>query len=326
MSNLLMDSDFCRSQDRDVGIDFAKGVCILLVVWGHLPRTGTWSDVFYWIVTTIYAFHIPVFIFISGYLFGLRTGSAEDFKKVVCHVFKPYFVVGLLMLWIYAIAARLGIQTLGGGASPLWMRLLTGHAGGALWYLYTLGLFELLTLAWLRLGKKFGDQFFNPLGIVALGAVASLTCTKFEVVDMQPWFFLYFFIGYFARRIFQNRLPASPFFILPLIVTMAYFRFDRNSLGNFIVVISILSLLLWMGREMMAMSIGRIFSFLGRKSLPILLFHPICIGIVRPIYAIGLRYDATGISSMILTCACVTFMSLVLDRLLVRRKLMRIIY
>lgn len=47
-------------------IDQLKGITILLVVIGHLIEHNAGRDNFLW--TFIYSFHMPLFMFISGYL------------------------------------------------------------------------------------------------------------------------------------------------------------------------------------------------------------------------------------------------------------------
>lgn len=54
---------------RDNRLDFAKGVLIVLVVLGHLLEevSGGWEDGFVRLVlTVIYAFHMPAFVFLAG--------------------------------------------------------------------------------------------------------------------------------------------------------------------------------------------------------------------------------------------------------------------
>lgn len=46
---------------RDETIDVLKGIAILLVVLGHIAAAPKLTSV-------IYSFHMPLFIFISGYL------------------------------------------------------------------------------------------------------------------------------------------------------------------------------------------------------------------------------------------------------------------
>ncbi|ANO78864.1 TPA: acyltransferase [Escherichia coli] len=59
-------------------VDLLKGVAIFLVVWGHCIQflTSDRYDFFgNYIFTAIYSFHMPLFMGISGYLFGLSLGK-----------------------------------------------------------------------------------------------------------------------------------------------------------------------------------------------------------------------------------------------------------
>ncbi|MGL3104329.1 nodulation factor fucose acetyltransferase NolL [Bradyrhizobium sp. BR 1432] len=59
------------SPDRDLRFDFAKGVLILLVILGHLLQYIIYRDNEYWYspyFKSIYMFHMPLFMGISGYL------------------------------------------------------------------------------------------------------------------------------------------------------------------------------------------------------------------------------------------------------------------
>ena len=56
---------------RDKRLDFIKGTAAFLVLWGHMVQYGITESSFYEdpMYKLIYAFHRPVFIAISGYLF-----------------------------------------------------------------------------------------------------------------------------------------------------------------------------------------------------------------------------------------------------------------
>ena len=76
------------SDNRIVWVDMLKGVAILAVMIGHLvPYT--------YIGDFVYSFSIPLFIFVSGYLFK----SYNSFKEFITHRFKslliPYLMFGL---------------------------------------------------------------------------------------------------------------------------------------------------------------------------------------------------------------------------------------
>ena len=56
---------------RNDFIDFLKGIGIILVVIGHVSQNERINDF-------IYSFHMPLFFFISGFLFNYKK---ENFTK-----------------------------------------------------------------------------------------------------------------------------------------------------------------------------------------------------------------------------------------------------
>lgn len=71
--------------------DVMKGIGIILVLMGHIQKVGGLGD---W----IYAFHMPLFIFISGMFFHDRQGF---FKRKAKSLLVPYLSFALLffMYW-----------------------------------------------------------------------------------------------------------------------------------------------------------------------------------------------------------------------------------
>ena len=86
------------SANRYEYIDIAKGIGILLVVWAHILLVG-WTHRF------IYAFHMPLFFFISGYLFKSdKYNSFKDFfKKRFKRLIIPYLIYSVFTWTIWAI-------------------------------------------------------------------------------------------------------------------------------------------------------------------------------------------------------------------------------
>lgn len=54
-------------EKRDIRIDNIKGLLILLTVFGHMLEMTAFADVSY-LYKLIYSFHMPAFLFVSGYL------------------------------------------------------------------------------------------------------------------------------------------------------------------------------------------------------------------------------------------------------------------
>lgn len=83
-------------------IDTAKGIGILLVILGHSPFDET-------VIKAIFAFHMPFFFFVSGYLFHYskyrenKRGFVEGkFKRLIV----PYFVTNLIILSFYSLKSN----------------------------------------------------------------------------------------------------------------------------------------------------------------------------------------------------------------------------
>lgn len=81
-------------------VDILKGIGILLVVLGHQ------LDNDFTLFKYIYSFHMPLFFFISGFLFpsNCYKNNLKDYiyKKQITLI-RPYFVFGFISLFIYTI-------------------------------------------------------------------------------------------------------------------------------------------------------------------------------------------------------------------------------
>ena len=135
--------------NRDDSIDFLKGLCICLVVYAHLPMDGSMHEELHSVAAFIYSFHIQLFVLVTGFLFAHNIDAGvSGIRKVFNRMWKPYFVVAPLNLILYLAASFFGLKTtntvtdLGSGI----VKILLGNGGGALWYLYTYGLLEVLIL------------------------------------------------------------------------------------------------------------------------------------------------------------------------------------
>lgn len=82
---------------------------MLLIVWGHI-RLGDWSNAF------VYAFHIPLFFFLSGMVFSKK--RYPDFKsfllKRINSLIKPYVVFSGLtwIIWVaYSYVSHANVES-----------------------------------------------------------------------------------------------------------------------------------------------------------------------------------------------------------------------
>jgi len=85
---------------RIIPLDVAKGICIILVVIGHYcpDNSPGW---YVWIHDLIYSFHMPLFMFASGYLY-MATRKKESYGnfllKKIKRIIIPYFTVSVLVV------------------------------------------------------------------------------------------------------------------------------------------------------------------------------------------------------------------------------------
>ncbi len=100
-----------QSTGRITWIDSAKGLGIALIVLGHITSVSDPSALYVY----IYAFHVPLFFFISGLtLKAGRHGFAQMLTAKARTLLVPYFVYALLgyafYLAGYLAALKLGLQ------------------------------------------------------------------------------------------------------------------------------------------------------------------------------------------------------------------------
>lgn len=185
-------------------LDNLKAILIFLVVLGHFLeiRISSYSSV-RTVFSLIYAFHMPLFVFISGYL----SKTAIDAGKLLKNLLLPYLVFN--SLW-YLLA----MFTLSGTAFR-WF-----YPGMSFWYLLSLFIWRLLLplLAQIR--------YILPISILAGITAGCFSEFSFFLAASRTVSFLPFFLlGYFcsADQLKAIRIPKiSALFIIAIAVTIIY--------------------------------------------------------------------------------------------------------
>lgn len=97
---------------RKIWIDWAKTLSIFAIVWGHCFPEG--------LCGFIYAFNVPVFFIISGYLCHREVSFGKCFDKTLHNLIIPYFILAAIKVagpvikhigdgeWIWSVAAVIG--------------------------------------------------------------------------------------------------------------------------------------------------------------------------------------------------------------------------
>lgn len=177
------------AKPRDLSLDVAKGVGIILVVIGHawrgLESAGMIGDqrLFQTVDHLIYNFHMPMFFLLSGMTFqswALRRPVGEAAWSRVTRLLWP------LLLWTYLFAAarlaagdHANAQVEGWQSLAFWPLPPRDH----FWFLWALFLQQLAVLALIRFVT-------GPLSAPAWAVLAALVILASSVTPgLTPWTF-----------------------------------------------------------------------------------------------------------------------------------------
>jgi len=199
--------------DRVDWVDYAKGICIVMVVMMHsvlgVEAAAGQTGFMHWLVMFAKPFRMPDFFLISGLFLAVvidRDWRTYLDRKVVHFA---YFY----LLWV---TIQFGFKAPSFAAGSNW-----GHVGylylesfvepfGTLWFIYLLPIFFIVTKL---------TRGVPPLAIFAVAALLEMThvATGWTVIDEFCSRFVYFYMGYWlASYVFalSDRARARPAFAL----------------------------------------------------------------------------------------------------------------
>jgi fucose 4-O-acetylase-like acetyltransferase len=326
----LRDNDDTHVSERALNsrylyIDRAKGLAILLVVLGHLvarePPPGQSVEWYILVKDSIYAFHMPLFMTISGLTYGLtwRAGAtiADDFKNAgsrILRLLPAYFLFGLAVFF-----GKLAFQNftpavdnrVEDGPVELLTLVLQPTASycAFLWYVYALAILYLV---------------FPPLFRAVQGRIAWLLplSVAFWFLPTSQWFAwntlqvlsFFFVLGVIAgknhvqaltwlRRLW---LPALIVFLVLLLTGAQDDPVTRWTAAGLSVVA-----LPGMLRATESWNLG-LFETLGRYTLIIYLTNTVFIGLVKVVaFQLGL-WNASDFPVVAVTMALVAIVGAIL--------------
>lgn len=158
-------------------IDFAKAFGMLLIVWGHI-RLGDWSNAF------VYAFHIPLFFFLSGMVFSKK--RYPDFKsfllKRVNSLIKPYIVFSVLTWIVWAAFSYVTHANVDSYWMPLAETFIAQGSGGfllhnvPLWFVTCLFVVEIIYYFLADLKRLWIMVITIVMAAVSYWAIINLEC------------------------------------------------------------------------------------------------------------------------------------------------------
>lgn len=337
-----------RPRTRLTDLDRAKGIAILFVVFGHLvpqedPAGVTWYDP---VRIAIYLFHMPFFMYLSGYVTfwsGAAATPIERWPTLVGRRFKrllvPFFGFGCAIL-IGKIVAHHFMhvdnvpQGLGAGLDSLFVH--TAHSPAtSVWYIGVLFVYVLATplLLRVRLSGKL------PPETALLATAILLYAIPFPPIlymDRVGRFFIFFVAGGLAARAGErwwsliDRYHIPALLLLLLLLSLAasgilHFNWGEDAADELpyratLLIAGLLSMVALHGLVRTApLARWTWLVFLGDLVFSIYLLNTICLGIAKGVLLKFLHWNAQDFPII----AAVMMVAGVLGPILIKRGILR---
>ena len=200
------DKNLTTSRPRIAWLDSLKGFAIICVVVGHVvgggPKANFTEDIFIarFIYNAIYAFHMPLFFVVSGFMYSMAYFDSEGRPKWAKLKWQLPNIVVLYFLFTTLLVAFRILFGQHSESGTRWSDLLgiLAHPYPIYWYLYDLAVFYILFIPLLRFAKSY---LLLPL-FFALRVFAA-DIPQIEGYDAQFMLFLnvpFFFLGIIFQR------------------------------------------------------------------------------------------------------------------------------
>ena len=293
-------------QARRADIDAAKGMAILLVVFGHLvartdPARVGWYEP---LRQAIYAFHMPFFLYLnglvaveSGMLLTPRPGRRRVLAARARRLLLPFFGLGFLV--VCGKLALGGVLSVDNAPAGFWAGMvdLVWHtvASPALsvWYLFVLFVVSLASMAALN-----GQPARLPWLLAASLVLYAVPLPAYAYADRVGRYAVFFLLGAGAGMLGERWLafigrawkPATA-------VLAAIILFGRHwPQAPLLLGAGVLSFPALHGflRDLPDTSLKQSFLFLGRYSFMIYLFNTLFIGLTKGALLRSVSWDGAN--------------------------------
>ena len=186
---------------RDNNLDIAKGILIIFVVFGHAIQFSfgseyTKSGLFFSniVFQTIYSFHMPLFMLISGYLFYI-----SNKKKIKNLIFSKLKTIGIPLLAFILICHLPDYIVLiynGEIIKCLLSYINTIFRGGTMWFLFSL----LLNISIIAIITRIVKTKLLQHMVMLFVFIVSLFIPDFILLSVHKYMYPFFCIGYIMKE------------------------------------------------------------------------------------------------------------------------------
>lgn len=322
---------------RILSLDIARAICIILVVIGHYypENSPGWYDSLHGL---IYSFHMPLFMFASGYVY-MATNKERNYGKFVWKKVKrlmiPYVVTSFIV-----ITLKLLMEGNAYVQNPVsldsYLRVFYGpEAGFFLWFIWALWLMFLIVPLF-----RTKKSRLVLLAVAAVFAYVPLTLTEVFCIDKFRDMFVFFMLGAVAFDVQKSGLPIWERCNLPVttvlfVVLEGLFLFaDMQFLAYVLPYVGICFVL--RASSAVAVTGGRVVDWLVKVSglsYIIYLFHTTFEGLAKAVLLKVPGWSAAmadgwmfGLGAMAVVLAGVVFPMLMGDWVLKRSRVLRFLF
>ena len=195
-------------------IDTAKGIGIICVILGHLYVPVAYAY--------IYSFHVPLFFFLSGYLFNNKYSFRDFLKRKVRGLIIPYFCLGIPLIFISSILESDGFSF--DSLFKYFIKLIINQRLYTLWFLTCLFALEIFFYFFNKSIKNLYIQILISLVgciIVLIYYEIGGKCWLWNI-DLSIMALFFYIIGYAFKRkqIFENYIIKHK--VVCIIITGAW--------------------------------------------------------------------------------------------------------
>ncbi|KWV58112.1 nodulation protein NolL [Bradyrhizobium macuxiense] len=196
-------SDLSGADNRDLSFDFAKGILIILVIVGHLLQYVVYRGNGYWdspYFKSIYMFHMPLFMAISGYLSSralLRKSFARSVNERAIQLLLP------TLFW-YALLETAKVAVFLPSSSIVDVDVLNDLVG-SYWFIWATFASFLVVKVLVTIFRR------SSMWIVCMSAIAvAVLPVTFSIVPLIRYTYPFFCLGFLLSQSAECRTRVLP--------------------------------------------------------------------------------------------------------------------
>lgn len=204
---------------REAYYDNAKSILVFLMVFGHLIQSYIQdSKLIFTVYTTIYSFHMPAFILISGY-FAKGFRKQGYLLKIAKKLMIPYVIFqGIYSFYYFYLQNKKELEF--DPLIPEW----------SLWFLISLFCWNVLLFLFTKWKPSFALTLAVGIGII-VGYVSGID--DFLSMSRTFVFFPLFLLGFYFKKghfekLLTRKMKLSSLFVFLSIIVVYYFMPDFN--------------------------------------------------------------------------------------------------